>query len=254
MNRPGFFELLWTYVSRQYPRIINATLQHIQISGTALILTLVFCIPLGIYITRKEKIAPYVIAAANVFQTIPSLALLGFLIFILGIGNTNAIVALFLYAMLPVLQNTYLGIRNVEKSVIQAAKGMGMTDMQILFKVELPLATPVIIGGIRVASVWIIGTAALAAAIGGGGLGQLIFSGLASIRNEVIVAGAVPATLLALFADGGLKALASYLEPQRRAHRLARKARRIEGVDVSQDADEDPSAKEPPDGETEHDR
>ena len=223
MSRPGFFELLWRYLSTQYPRVLTATWEHIYISGAALAMTLIVCIPLGIYITRREKLAPYVINVANVFQTIPSLALLGFLIFLLGIGNDNAIVALFLYAMLPVRQNTYLGIKNVSRPIIQAARGMGMTDRQILLKVELPLAMPVIIGGVRVASVWIIGTAALAAAIGGGGLGRLIFSGLASIRNEVIFAGAFPATLLALGADYGLRSLARFLEPERRALRMAKR-------------------------------
>ncbi|MFP4409807.1 MAG: ABC transporter permease, partial [Spirochaetaceae bacterium] len=156
-----------------------------------------------------------------------SLALLGFLIFVFGIGNDNAIAALFLYALLPVLQNTYTGIKNVSPRVVQAARGMGMTDFQITAQVELPLAMPVIISGIRVAAVWIIGTAALAAAIGGGGLGRLIFSGLATIRNEVIVAGAVPATILALVADQGLKMLQAYLEPENRAARIARKEQRL---------------------------
>ena len=223
---PPFHELLLRYVTSQYPRILRATWEHIYISATALSIVLLICIPLGIYISRNQRLAPYVIGVANVFQTIPSLALLGFLIFVVGIGNTNAIVALSLYAMLPILQNTYIGISNVPKATVQAAKGMGMTNMQILLKVEWPLALPVIIGGIRVATVWIIGTAALAAAIGGGGLGQLIFSGLASIRNEVIFAGALPATLLALGSDYSLRSLADYFQPERRAQRLARKAER----------------------------
>jgi len=232
-GQPGFFELLWRFVNQQHVRILLLTWEHIVISATALGLTLAFCIPLGIYLTRKERLANYVIAVANVFQTIPSLALLGFLIFVFGIGNDNAIAALFLYAMLPVLQNTYIGIKNVTPSLVQAARGMGMTEMQILARVELPLALPVIIGGVRVASVWIIGTAALAAAIGGGGLGRLIFSGLASIRNEVILAGALPATLLALAADQGLKKLSIYLRPERRAKRIARREKKQTGKEVA---------------------
>jgi osmoprotectant transport system permease protein len=227
MNRAGFFELLWEFVERDWDRILYLTWEHIFISLVALGLTLLVCLPTGIYLTRKPRLAPYVIGLANVFQTIPSLALLGFLIFVFGIGNDNAIGALFLYALLPVLQNTYTGIKNVSPRVVQAARGMGMTDFQITARVELPLAMPVIISGIRVASVWIIGTAALAAAIGGGGLGRLIFSGLATIRNEVIVAGAVPATLLALIADQGLKMLQAYLEPENRAARIARKEEKL---------------------------
>jgi len=219
----GFIESFIDYVSKNYMRILSATGEHIFISVVALAITLVTCIPLGIYLTRNEKIAPYVIAFANVFQTIPSLALLGFLIFIFGIGNDNAICALFLYAMLPVLQNTYTGIRNVDHGTVEAAKGMGMTNFQILMKVQVPLAMPVIISGVRVASVWIIGTAALAAAIGGGGLGRLIFSGLSLIRDDIILAGALPATLLALFTDFGLKRFQNYWIPEERAKRIARK-------------------------------
>ncbi len=229
-NDPGFFELLFVFVAKQHDRILFLLWEHIMISGIALGITLVTCIPLGIYLTRNEKIVPYVIGMANVFQTVPSLALLGFLIFIFGIGNDNAIFALYLYAMLPVLQNTYIGIRNVPRPMVQAAKGMGLTGNQILLQVELPLAMPVIIGGIRVATVWIIGTAALASAIGGGGLGRLIFSGLASIRNEVIFAGAFPATILALSVDQGMKMLRAHLEPERRAARIARKGRKAAGL------------------------
>ena len=171
------------------------------------------------------------IGAANVFQTIPSIALLGFLIFFLGIGNKNAICALVLFAMLPVLQNTYIGIKGVSPSLVQAARGMGMTDMQILLKVELPLAMPVIIGGVRVATVWIIGTASLAASIGGGGLGRLIFSGLASLRNEVIFAGAFPATLLALLSDQGFKWVQIYLSPEKRVKRVLKFSSELEKKD-----------------------
>ena len=227
MNRAGFFELLWEFIQRDWDRILYLTWEHIFISLVALGLTLLVCLPTGIYLTRNPRSAASVTGSAYVFQTIPSLALLGFLIFVFGIGNDNAIGALFLYALLPVLQNTYTGIKNVSPRVVQAARGMGMTDFQITARVELPLAMPVIISGIRVASVWIIGTAALAAAIGGGGLGRLIFSGLATIRNEVIVAGAVPATLLALFADQGLKMLQAYLEPENRAARIARKEEKL---------------------------
>jgi osmoprotectant transport system permease protein len=232
-SHSGFFALLYNFILREKSRIVLLIWEHIYISAIALCITLIICIPLGVYLTRNEKLAPYVIGVANVFQTIPSIALLGFLIFIFGIGNDNAICALFLYAMLPVLQNTYIGIKNIPKSLVQAAKGMGMTDMQILMKVELPLALPVIIGGIRVATVWIIGTAALAGAIGGGGLGRYIFSGLSLIRNEVIFAGAFPATLLALIADQGLKAFQAYLSPENRAKRLAKRKKGFQQTGTS---------------------
>jgi osmoprotectant transport system permease protein len=220
------------YVARYYPRILKLTMQHLTISAIALSLTLLVCVPLGIFLTRKEKLAPYVIGMANVFQTIPSLALLGFLIFFFGIGNDNAICALFLYAMLPVLQNTYTGIKSVPRHLVQAARGMGMTEMQILVKVQLPIARPVILAGIRVATVWVIGTATLASAIGGGGLGKLIFSGLASIRNEIILAGAIPATIIALLTDQLIKFLQEYYSPRKRAKRMARKARKL-GVEIT---------------------
>ncbi|MDK2823126.1 MAG: osmoprotectant transport system permease protein [Clostridia bacterium] len=227
---PTFMELLYKFVAKNYDRILFLTWQHIYISLIALGITIIICVPLGIYLTKNEKLTPYAIGLANIFETIPSLALLAFLIFPLGIGNKNAICALVLYAALPVLQNTYTGIKSVPPSLVQAARGMGMTEMQILFKVQLPLARPVLIAGMRVATVWIIGTATLAAAIGGGGLGKLIFSGLASIRYEVVFAGALPATVLALFADQGLKMVQEYYSPKNRAMRLARKAEKLEKI------------------------
>ncbi|MBP1925108.1 osmoprotectant transport system permease protein [Sedimentibacter acidaminivorans] len=227
-NDPNFLQLFYKFLTEQYLRILLLTGEHIIISLIALSITLVICIPLGIYLTKNERLAPIVIGAANVFQTIPSIALLGFLIVFIGIGNKNAICALVLYSMLPVLQNTYIGIKGVSSALVQAARGMGMTDMQILFKVELPLAFPVIVGGVRVATVWIIGTASLAAAIGGGGLGRLIFSGLASLRNEVIFAGALPATLLALLVDRGLKQFQIYLSPSNKVKRLLKASKKFE--------------------------
>ena len=224
----SLWELFFIYVGKNYGRIIQLTWQHLYISGVALAITVVICVPLGIYLTKNEKLSPYMFGLANVFQTIPSLALLGFLIFLFGIGNDNAICALILYAVLPVLQNTYTGIRSVPPHLVKAAQGMGMTEFQTLVRVQLPLARPVIIAGIRVATVWIIGTAALASAIGGGGLGKLIFSGLASIRYEIILAGAIPVTMLALIADQGLKMLQEYYDPKRRAKRLAKQAARLQ--------------------------
>lgn len=224
IDEKSFIELFIQYSINYWPRILKLAWQHVWISAIALGITMAICIPLGVYLTRNEKISPYVIGAANVFQTIPSLALLGFLILVFGIGNDNAICALILYAMLPVIQNTYTGIKSVPAHLVSAARGMGMTELQILTKVELPLARPVIIAGIRVAAVWIIGTATLASCIGGGGLGKLIFSGLASIRYEIIMAGAVPVTILALFADQGFKMIQKYYDPKRKARRLKKRS------------------------------
>ena len=163
--------------------------------------------PLGVALTRRPRLARPVLGFTYVVQTIPSLALFGFLIplpFIGGIGKRTAIVALVLYALLPILRNTLTGILGVDPAVVESATAMGMTGRQRLFQVELPLAAPTILAGVRVATVTTIGTATIAAAIGGGGLGVFIFRGLASVDSSQILAGAVPAALLALAADGGL--------------------------------------------------
>ncbi len=160
--------------------------------------------PLGILLTRRPGLRPPVLGLANVFQTIPSLALFGFLIpipFIGGVGARTAIVALVLYALLPIIRNTYAGIQGIDPAVREAGRGMGMTDRQLLFMVEIPLAFGVILAGIRVATVIGVGVATIAAAIGAGGLGVFIFRGVAMVNNTLILAGAVPAALMALAAD-----------------------------------------------------
>lgn len=162
-------------------------------------------VPLGIVLTRKPRFARPVLAIAGIVQTIPSLALFGFLLplpLIGGIGARTAIVALLVYAMLPVLRNTYAGILSVDPSISEAATGLGMTQRQRLWWVELPLALPVVLAGVRIATVVSIGLATIAAAIGAGGLGVLIYRGIAIVDNRQILAGAVPAALLALAADG----------------------------------------------------
>jgi osmoprotectant transport system permease protein len=162
-------------------------------------------IPLGIILTRRPRLARPVLAIAGIVQTIPSLALFGFLLpmpLIGGIGARTAIVALLVYAMLPVLRNTYAGILSVDPSISEAATGLGMTARQRLWWVELPLALPVVLAGVRIATVVSIGLATIAAAIGAGGLGVLIYRGIAIVDNRQILAGAVPAALLALAADG----------------------------------------------------
>jgi osmoprotectant transport system permease protein len=162
-------------------------------------------VPLGILLTRRPAWRGPVLGLANVFQTIPSLALFGFLIplpLLGGIGARTAIVALVVYALLPIVRNTYVGISGIDPAVREAARGMGMTDGELLRLVELPLAAGVILAGIRVATVVSVGTATIAAAIGAGGLGVYIFRGVAVVDNTLILAGAVPAALLALGADG----------------------------------------------------
>jgi osmoprotectant transport system permease protein len=181
--------------------IITATVQHIELSLVALVIAILISVPLGILLTRYQVLATPIIGVASLFQTIPSLALLGFMIPLLGIGWTPAIVALTVYGLLPILRNTYTGIMNVDKAMTEAGTGMGMTSMQVLLKVELPLALSVIMAGIRTAAVLIIGVATLAALIGAGGLGDLIFRGIAMVSAELILAGAIPAALLALLFD-----------------------------------------------------
>ncbi|TDL80354.1 osmoprotectant update ABC transporter permease/substrate-binding subunit OpuFB [Peribacillus frigoritolerans] len=181
--------------------LLTALFEHIQISFIALLLAVVISIPLGIYLTRKTQAAEGVIGVSAVLQTIPSLALLGLLIPLVGIGVVPAIIALVIYALLPILRNTYTGIKEVDPSLIEAARAMGMNSSKRLFKVELPLALPVIMAGIRTAMVLIVGTTTLAALIGAGGLGKLILLGIDRNDNMLILMGAIPAALLAIFFD-----------------------------------------------------
>jgi len=181
--------------------LLQTTWEHIQLSLISILFALFIAIPLGIYLTRKINLAEPIIGATAVLQTIPSLALLGFLIPLLGIGKLPAIIALTAYALLPILRNTYTGIREVDSALIEAATGMGMNSWQRLVKVELPLAMPVIMAGVRTAMVLIVGTATLAALIGAGGLGDLILLGIQRADNGYILLGAIPAGILALLLD-----------------------------------------------------
>ncbi len=192
---------LWEVMIQRQDQLLQALTQHILISFVALLCALIIAIPLGIYIARHLKISEGVLGVAAVLQTIPSLALLGLLIPLLGIGIVPAIVAIVIYALLPILRNTYTGIRKVDPSLIEAADAMGMTPMKRLFKVELPLAMPVIMAGIRTAMVLIIGTTTLAALIGAGGLGDIILLGIDRNDTALLILGAVPAALLAIIFD-----------------------------------------------------
>jgi osmoprotectant transport system permease protein len=210
----------WNFVAQNRLEIADLTLEHLWMVGVSTLLAVVVGIPLGVLITRRPALHKPVIAAANIIQTIPSLALFGFLLPAPWIGERAsrlAILALMLYALLPMIRNTYAGITGVDRAVIQAARGMGLTEWQLLFKVQLPLAASVILAGVRVATVISIGLATIAAAIGAGGLGELIFRGLAMVNNSVILAGAVPAALMALAADVLLGFLEKRLAPLREA-------------------------------------
>jgi osmoprotectant transport system permease protein len=185
-------------------QMLQLTLEHLWLVGMPMLLAVASGLPLGILLTRRRELSKPVIGAANVVQTIPSLALFGFLLPIPWLSDRAdrlAILALTLYALLPVIRNTYAGILGVDPGVIEAARGMGMTDGQMLLKVELPLAMGVILAGVRVATVTTVGVATIAAAIGAGGLGEFIFRGVAMVDNRVILAGAIPAALLALLLD-----------------------------------------------------
>jgi osmoprotectant transport system permease protein len=183
------------------------TVEHIGLVAASMAIALAIGLPLGIVIVRRVALQRWVIGAANVVQTIPSLALFGFLIpvpWIGGVGASTAIVALALYALLPILSNTSTGIAEVDASVVEAARGMGMTPRQVLWQVQLPLAAPVLLAGVRVATVLCVGIATIAAAIGAGGLGVFIFRGVSMVNNAVILAGAIPAAFLAIAADVAL--------------------------------------------------
>ena len=201
---------LASYFWERRQDILALTAQHLVLVAVSTFLAAAVGIPLGIWLTRRPKLARPILGLAGVVQTIPSLALFGFLLplpLIGGIGARTAIVALLVYAMLPLLRNTYAGILSVDPAIVEAATGLGMTPRQRLWWVELPLALPVVLAGVRIAVVVSIGLATIAAAIGAGGLGVLIYRGIAIMDNRQILAGAVPAALLALAADGLLGAV-----------------------------------------------
>ncbi len=190
-----------------FSEIVLRTGEHLILVAVAMTLAMVIAIPLGIYISKKPQLARPILGIANAIQTVPSLAIFGFLLtvpIIGGIGKTPAIVALTLYALLPLIRNTYTGIAKIDRGTIEAAKALGMKDRQILLLVEIPLASGIILAGVRVATVICVGIATIAAAIGGGGLGVFIFRGLSTVNNQLILTGAIPATLIALSLDFAL--------------------------------------------------
>lgn len=205
------------FVLQNHGQVLELTLEHLWLVGLSTLFATLIGIPLGIGIAHWPRFNKPVLAGANIVQTIPSLALFGFLLPVPWLGARSdrlAILALTLYALLPIIRNTYTGIRGVDPAVTEAGRGMGMTEPQLLFQVELPLALSVILSGVRTAVVISVGLATIAAAIGAGGLGEFIFRGLAMVDNRVILAGAVPAALLALLADFGVGWLEKRLQPR----------------------------------------
>lgn len=203
---------------RHHQEILQATLEHIWLVGLTMFFAIAIGVPLGILVTRKPWLSKPILGGANIAETIPSLALFGFLLPVPWLGGRAdrlAIAALTLYALLPIIRNTSAGITGVDRTVREAARGMGMTDRQILFQVELPLSFSTMLAGIRIATVLTIGIATIAAAVGAGGLGEFIFRGLAMVNDQLILAGAIPAALLALAADFMLGALERRLRPVR---------------------------------------
>lgn len=206
-------DLINTFINRS-DDIIPAFQEHIFLAGIAMLIAIVIAVPLGIILTRFEKMAETVIGITAIVQTIPSLALLGFMLPIFGIGTVPAVIALTLYALLPILRNTYAGITGVDPALVDAGKGMGMTSFQILYMVELPMTMPILMAGIRTATVLTIGVAALATFIGAGGLGDIIIRGLNINDKNLILAGAIPAAALALVFDYILKKLEQKVTPK----------------------------------------
>lgn len=205
------------FIRQNHAQVLELTFEHLWLVGWSTLLAILVGIPLGIVITRYPASSKPVLASANIIQTIPSLALFGFLLPLPWLGaraDRLAILALALYALLPMIRNTYTGIRSVDPAVVEAGRGMGLTDSQLLLQVQLPLALSVILSGVRVAIVISVGLATIAAAIGAGGLGEFIFRGLAMVNNQLILAGAVPAALLALLADFSVGWFERRLQPQ----------------------------------------
>lgn len=187
------------YLQTNWHTVLESLLAHIQLSMIAIFIAILVAIPVGIVLTRHKKAAKITLAAAGIMQTIPGLVLLGIGLMLFGIGTLPAVIVLVAYAVLPIMQNTYIGILEIDNLYVEAARGIGMSDKQVLFKVEMPIALPAIIAGIRLSVIYIVSYATLAALIGAGGLGDLIWTGLSSYDTNMILAGAIPASALAVF-------------------------------------------------------
>ena len=209
---------MFDFLYKNRGQIASLTLEHLWLVGIAIAFAVIIGVPLGILISRSAWLRKPVLGGTNVLQTIPSLALFGFLLPVPWLGaraERLAIVALVLYALLPIVRNTFTGIMSVDPAVKEAALGMGMTDTELLTRVELPLGAPFILAGVRIATVTAVGVATIAAAVGAGGLGELIFRGVAMVNDQLILAGAIPAALLAIIADLVLGAVENRLRVPR---------------------------------------
>ena len=211
---PSRHESFWSFLGGNLEYVFRLIVEHLKISFLAIVAGLSVTLPLGIFLTRAPRLAKVVFPVVNVIQTIPSLALFGALIPIMGIGLGPAITALFLYSLLPLLRNIYAGINDIDSELIEVSRGIGLTDMQILRYVELPLAIPIMIAGLRTAFVIVIGTTTLAALIGAGGLGDPIFRGISTVNTNLLLLGAIPSAGLAIFADIFLNVVERKLAPK----------------------------------------
>ncbi len=201
------------FLQQNQTELLAKTIEHLSISIMSLLAAILIAVPLGIMLTRTDKTAKVVLSLTSVLQTIPSLAILAMMIPFFGIGTLPAVIALFLYVLLPILNNTYLGVKSVDPTAVQAGRAMGMTTRQLLRHVEFPLAIPVIMSGIRLSAVYAISWATLASYIGAGGLGDFIFNGLNLYQPKLIIAGAVIVTILALVIDGILALIERWVTP-----------------------------------------
>lgn len=219
----------WNYLTTNYQQIFNLIGEHLYLSIVSVFIAIIIGIPLGILISNEPKLAKPIIGTTNVIQAIPSLALLGFLIPFIGIGSAPAIVMVVLYSLLPIVKNTYTGLTNIDGDILEAAKGIGLTKSQTMKKVQLPLAFPMIMAGIRISAVTAVGLMTIAAFVGAGGLGYLVFSGVQTVDNYMILAGAIPACILALLIDfvvGKLETSLSYTTKKKSSAKSGKKARK----------------------------
>jgi osmoprotectant transport system permease protein len=220
----------YNYLSSNFEQILNLLGQHIYLSIISVLIAVIIGIPLGILISREPKLSKPIIGTTNVIQAVPSLALLGFLIPFIGIGSAPAIVMVVLYSLLPIVKNTYTGLTNIDPDILEAAKGIGLTKSQTMKKVQLPLAFPMIMAGIRISAVTAVGLMTIAAFVGAGGLGYLVFSGVQTVDNYMILAGAIPACILALLIDfivGKLETSFSYTNKQKSATNAGKTVKRL---------------------------
>lgn len=203
-----------SFLVDNFSQLILRISEHFMISMLALGLGVLVALPLGLLVSRNKRLSNFIIAVSSVLQTIPSLALLAMMVPIFGVGRLPAVLALFVYSLLPILRNTVLGMESVNENVLDAAKGMGLTPVQLVFKVQVPLSIGVIMSGIRLSAIYVVAWTSLASYIGAGGLGDFIFNGLANYNFKFIIMGTIPITLMALIVDAVLGVLEERLIPQ----------------------------------------